>query len=337
MGPKQKAKGKGKDEEDDTSTVDLLAIYKKQCRQHEIPYSKVIENQINSKLEEDTHLQELLIDDKIGEEGMIQFSKALKLTNKNLGYKHLQSIRVWEGNIGNQGLRSFYNYIVETKNYNINILEFINCGIEKLGCEFISRMLYPTLSYNIKILILDYNKIGDEGLKELTKGLSCNITINYLSLNYCEITNDGMPYLKSIFENDNSGLEKLYVQGNHIGNESMSELLDLLSTKEELPLEEINLSNTNIGSNATFINSLLLCMKNNKTIHTYNLKYNLISKFEFKQIISLLKDQKTQNDSHIFQILIDEVYEELDFKTFFDILKSRKKPKKKNVKKPKNK
>lgn len=336
MGPK-KQKAKGKDEEEDTSTVDLLTIYKRLCRQNEIPHSKVIEKQINDKLEEDSHLQELLIDEKIGEESMIQFSKALKLTNKNLGYKHLQSIRVWEGNINNQGLRAFYTYIVETKNYNINILEFINCGIEKLGCEFISRMLNPTLSYNIKILILDYNKIGNEGLMELTKGLSYNSTINYLSLNYCEITNNGVQFLKSIFENDNSGLEKFYIQGNHIGNEGMSELLDLLSTKEELPLEEVNFSNTNIGGNISFINSLLLCMKNNKTIHTYNLKYNLISATEFRQLITLLKEQKSQNDSHIFQIQIDEVYEEIDFKAFFDILKSRKKPKKKNVKKVKGK
>lgn len=330
MGPK-KQKAKGKDEEEDTSTVDLLAIYKKLCRQNDVTYSKAIERQINERLEEDTHLQELLIDEKIGEESMIQFSKALKLT----GYRHLQSIRVWEGNINNQGLRAFYTYVVETKNFNVNVMEFINCGIGKLGCEFISRMLNPTLSYNIKVLILDYNNIGNEGLMELTKGLSYNSSINYLSLNYCSITNLGVQYLKSIFDNDSCGLEKFFIQGNHIGNESTAEILELLSSKEELPLEEINLSNTNIGGNATFINSLLLCMKTNKTIHSYNLKYNLISTTEFRLLIALLKEQKSQSDTHIFQIQLDEVYEEQDFKAFFDILKTRKKPKKKAVKKNK--
>ena len=77
MGPKKAAKA---GEEEDFSTKNLLTIYKKTCKELEIPHSKILEERIDEKLAEDLHLQELLINEKIGEAGAKAIAYALKKT-----------------------------------------------------------------------------------------------------------------------------------------------------------------------------------------------------------------------------------------------------------------
>ncbi len=78
MGTKRKTKGK--DEEEDTSTKDLLTYYKKYCKELEIPICKIFETKVNEVLEEDAHLPEILINEKIGEFGGRALANALKAT-----------------------------------------------------------------------------------------------------------------------------------------------------------------------------------------------------------------------------------------------------------------
>jgi hypothetical protein len=78
MGPKKQGGAAG--DEEDFSTKNLLTIYKKTCKELEIPYSKLIEVKINIQLEEDLHLPELLITEKIGEMGAKAIATALKKT-----------------------------------------------------------------------------------------------------------------------------------------------------------------------------------------------------------------------------------------------------------------
>ena len=332
MGPKKQQKGKG-NEEEDVSTQELLTLYKKNCKVAQIPYSKGLEKLINDKLEEGVDLNEILLQEKLKEEGTIELCKALKSCNKGEGYKHLQSIRIWEGELCNQGIGSIYRFMLETKQYKISIIELINCSIGILGCEFLSRLLNPLTNFQIKVLTLDYNLFGNDGLNELMNSLNNNSTVNYLSLCYCGITADGVINLKNLFENPNSVLERLFIQGNPIENKGAVELLNSLSNKNELLLEEINMSNCSIGNDIDFINSLIGVMNSNNILCTINLKYNLISEEEFGMIVETLQTQKAAKDLHIFQFMIDEVYESKLFDKFFTCLKGRKKPKKKVIKK----
>jgi hypothetical protein len=80
MGPKKSGGGAKAGDEEDVSTKNLLNIYKKTCKELEIPHSKQIENKILAQLEEDLHLPELLITDKIGEMGAKAIATALKKT-----------------------------------------------------------------------------------------------------------------------------------------------------------------------------------------------------------------------------------------------------------------
>lgn len=78
MAPKKKTKGK--DEEEDTSTKDLLTYYKKFSKELEVPISKALEAKINEMLDEDIHLPEILINERIGEFGARALANALKST-----------------------------------------------------------------------------------------------------------------------------------------------------------------------------------------------------------------------------------------------------------------
>lgn len=78
MGPKKKAKGK--DDEEDTSTRDLLTYYKKNCKEFETPICKLLETKILEVLDEDLHLPEILINEKIGEFGARALANALMKT-----------------------------------------------------------------------------------------------------------------------------------------------------------------------------------------------------------------------------------------------------------------
>jgi len=76
MGPKKQAAKQG--EEEDTSTKDFLTYYKRYCRELEIQTFKTLETKTTELLEEGGHLNEILINDKIGEFGARALFNALK-------------------------------------------------------------------------------------------------------------------------------------------------------------------------------------------------------------------------------------------------------------------
>lgn len=79
MGPKKGKKGKG-DEEEDTSTENLKTFYMKMSKELEAPMSQTLIAKLNDALEEDEHLHEILINEKIGEFGARALSNALMKT-----------------------------------------------------------------------------------------------------------------------------------------------------------------------------------------------------------------------------------------------------------------
>jgi hypothetical protein len=89
MGPKKK----GKDEEEDTSTKDLLTYYKKNCKEYEISVCKILEGKILEVLDEDTHLPEILVNEKLGEFGARALSNALIRTKYILFLIYLVKVK----------------------------------------------------------------------------------------------------------------------------------------------------------------------------------------------------------------------------------------------------
>lgn len=195
--------------------------------------------------------------------------------SKGKGYDHCKSIRIWDGNLGDEGVRAFYQFIVDTNKASISLIELLNCNIGPLGCEFISRMFDMSLATKITILNLDYNNFGNEGLYNLMSYIKDAKCLTYLSLGYCNIDENGVKYFNDFLTSSDLMLEKLILQGNPLKNDGAKELIQIL--RNNTSLEEINLNNTLFGNDVEVIEKLVGLMKGSENIIIYNMKFNFIT------------------------------------------------------------
>ena len=77
------------------------------------------------------------------------------------------------------------------------MLELMANEITPLGCEFIGKLLLPDMKCALKVLKLDHNNFGSEGLKHIAEGMAANKNIQSLSLTYCGIDKSGA---RALFE-----------------------------------------------------------------------------------------------------------------------------------------
>jgi len=184
-------------------------------------------------------------------------------------------LRIWDGDIGDEGVRAFYQFIIDTGNTSIQLVEFLNCEISVLGCEFISRIFDKERFCKINILTLDYNNFGNEGLALLMENLKECKTLNYLSLAYCGIDENGVKHFSDYLSAQDIMLEKLVLQGNPLKNAGMAQLINIIY--DNTSLEEINLNNVLFGNNPEVMQNLVSLMKQNTTLLAYSLKFNFIT------------------------------------------------------------
>jgi len=92
-----------------------------------------------------------------------------------VNYQHARSIRLWKSGCEDEGVRAVCMYL--KANLNVQVLELLDNGITKLGCEFLSRCLAPSMKSQLVNLKLDHNNFGSEGVQALADGLCQNKTI----------------------------------------------------------------------------------------------------------------------------------------------------------------
>lgn len=163
----------------------------------------------------------------------------------------------------------------DTSNTSIQLVEFLNCGIGVLGCEFISRIFDKTKPNKISILTLDYNTFGNEGLAQLMERIKESKSLHYLSLAYCNIDQNGVKHFADYLSATGISLEKLVLQGNPLKNAGMQQLINIIY--DNTTLEEINLNNVLFGNSPETMQSLVSLMKNNLTLLAYSMKFNFIT------------------------------------------------------------
>lgn len=334
MGPKKGKKGKGKGNEDEENpTENFFGLYKRCCKEFETVPSATLLTKTEECLDEGEDLQEILINEKIGEFGARALCKALQNSTKDgKGFPLLKSLRIWEADIGDEGVRAIHQFIINTNNASIGLIELLNCNIGPLGCEFISRVFEPSLPGNIQFLTLDYNVFGNEGLSNLLTYLPMNATLTYLSLGYCGIDEKGVQFFEK-YITTTKVLEKLVLMGNPIKDEGVNYLCSYLLNNTSV--EEVNLNNVSFGTSEDTINKLTFLLENNKNIVIYHCKFNFITEKNFLNIIQSLK---SENGKHVYQFNADEKYTKETFDLYFKAMKGRKlKKKKKGGKKKKKK
>ena len=323
MGGKKAKKGKGQEDEDNP-TENFLPAYRKACKENEVTPAKTLVNKVEEIMDEGDDLNEILVNERIGEFGARALATALRRSTKGeKGMPILKSLRIWEGELGDEGVRDIVNFIIQTNNSSLKLIELLNCNIGPLGCEFISRIFEPSLPCTMEILTLDYNNFGNEGLSNLLTYLPYNNTLTYLSLSYCGIDDKGIQFFDSFIPKTQT-LEKLILMGNPIKDEGVLTLCEFL--KDNTSIEEINVNNVGFGKSEETIEKLIQLMQINKGLVIYNVKFNFISEENFKKIVDVLTDK--EKGSHVYQFNVDEKYSKELFTTFFNAMKKRKYKKK---------
>jgi Ran GTPase-activating protein (RanGAP) involved in mRNA processing and transport len=89
---------------------------------------------------------------------------------KTVNYQEAKSVRLWKTGCEDEGVRSICTYL--KLNLNVGCLELLDNGITSLGCEFLARILLPETRSNLKLLKLDHNSFGSEGVDKLAAGLT---------------------------------------------------------------------------------------------------------------------------------------------------------------------
>ena len=329
----KKSKKKGQEDEEDP-TENFIPAYKKACKECEVTPSSQLISKIEDMIDEGDDLNEILLNERVGEFGARALALALKrCTKDDKGMPILKSLRIWEGEIGDEGMRAIHQFIIETNNSSLNLIELLNDNIGPLGCEFISRIFEPSLPCNIQILTLDYNRFGNEGLNNLLNYLPTNTTLTYLSLNYCDIDEKGIPFFEKYITTTKT-LEKLILMGNPIKDEGVTNLCSYLLNNDSI--EELNINNVNFGTNEDTINKLIYLFENNMSLVIYHVKFNFITENNFRTIVEALKGEKGK---HVYQFNADEKYPKELFDMYFKAMKGKKykKKKKKGGKKGKKK
>ena len=149
-------------------------------------------------------------------------------------YPHCQSIRLWKTYCEDEGVRAVCEFM--EKSLTVMCLEFLDCKVSALGCEFIGKMFTKPMSQcpPVQVLKLDHNSFGSDGVLALSQGLKTNENIKTLSLCYCDIDHKGGRPLFELLIFQKSKLEELILTGNALRNEGVKQVLNGVSIAKEL-------------------------------------------------------------------------------------------------------
>lgn len=214
-------------------------------------------------------------------------------------YNDITAIRVWKCNGGDESVRSVCFYLDSEPPPNVVDLQFMDNGVTALGCEFLARTLGPNGNKVINLLRLDYNQFGTPGVEKLSQGLSQNSTLRYLSLQYCNIGEDGGMFIAHILMFFRNALEVLKLRGNYLGNVGV---LDVLAgAKRSKVLTEIDLYDNKFQDSPELIKVMSDLFTNNTALTRYDLSGNQISDSGAHQLI-----QKMIGQSHLDKVFVTE-------------------------------
>lgn len=128
----------------------------------------------------------------------------------------------------------------------LTFLEFMDAGVGPLGCASLGEALMLGANASLVTLRLDLNAgVGDEGVRELCKGLRTNRTLQRLTLSYCNVGPLGAEALAEVITSPLSVLEHLDLMGNNLGAEGL--LILATAAQRSRTLKHLVLRDNGIG------------------------------------------------------------------------------------------
>ncbi|XP_076836023.1 ribonuclease inhibitor-like [Brachyhypopomus gauderio] len=181
-----------------------------------------------SALLEDPHctLEKLeLYSCSIPEEGCAALCSALRSNPSS----HLRELNLKYNKLGNSGVKQL-SALLEDPHCALQKLILFNCSIREEGCAALFSALRSNPSSHLRELNLNYNEIGDSGVKQLSALLEdphCKLEI--LELVKCGITEEDYVALSSALRsNPSSQLRELNLNWNEPGDSGVKQLSALL-------------------------------------------------------------------------------------------------------------
>uniref|UniRef100_A0A7S3ZD43 Uncharacterized protein n=1 Tax=Lotharella globosa TaxID=91324 RepID=A0A7S3ZD43_9EUKA len=193
--------------------------------------------------------------------------------------------------------------LAETLKYtNVECLELKDCeaglGFSRALGEYLSSGRHAKLQK----LAIDFNPIGTEGAKLISKGLANNLVLKELSLQYCDIDSKGGKYLGEMLwplqDPENPGrphpnpemkkpLEVLNLCGNPLECAGVGMLAQGLARNRTL--KALNLENTSFGANVLATQALSEACALCETLQSINIYGNLISNLGAEVLLKYMR------------------------------------------------
>ncbi|KAI8515169.1 hypothetical protein Bbelb_077600, partial [Branchiostoma belcheri] len=143
-------------------------------------------------------------------------------------YVFIKELSVWDVPLKHENVASVA-LLLEKLVYPVRQLELLDCGIESYPVTRLARSFpgHPALS----TIILDYNEIGDAGCRGLCAGLSKNVLIQTVSLNFCGLEVESGRILAEMVTS--SAVCNLFLDGNDLECEGAMELIKMVADTAE--------------------------------------------------------------------------------------------------------
>lgn len=189
----------------------------------------------------------------------------------------------------NVGLTNSFMKILASGFANNEVLQIVDLSQNRIGDEGIldlSDGLY--LNIHITNLILSYNLFSDIGAIALSDVLKANVSITKLDLSYNNIGAKGAQSLADMVQ-VNFTLKELNLNGNNLGDVGVAYLSDGL--KNNKTIEKLYLAFNKIGSDG--IIQLCQSLTHNRSIKDLDLHGNNFDKASPPSIVAMLKDHKS--------------------------------------------
>lgn len=218
-------------------------------------------------------------------------------------YDQLTALCFWNSDIGDKGMTCLANALPSLPS--IVKIEVLDSGVSKAGCIALGAALCKP-SCKLRILRLDHNAIGSEGLTAIVDGLLFNTTMYTLSLGYCAIMADGGAQLARYVSANNCSVKALDLSGNALGPAGTLALA--LGLRENTSLTELNLSQNQFGREAKVMQALSQAFRANPNLSKINMDGNLIGNEGVTHFLEQLHDCR-----HITQFQITPFVDAVGF------------------------
>ncbi|XP_076836591.1 NACHT, LRR and PYD domains-containing protein 12-like isoform X2 [Brachyhypopomus gauderio] len=242
-----------------------------------------------SALLEDPHctLEILLLEYcMISEEGCVALCSALRSNPSS----HLRVLNLSQNKPGDSGVKQL-SALLEDPHCTLVILHLSNCSITEEGCAALCSAVKSNPSSHLRELNLNYNKLGDSGVKQLSALLEDpHCTLEKLHLSNCSIPEEGCAALCSaLSSNPSSHLRELNLTNNKPGDSGVKQLSALLEDPH-CTLEKLLLFSCSITEEGCA--ALCSALRSNPSSHLreLNLNHNEPGDSGVKQLSALLED-----------------------------------------------